>query len=288
MTVLLWNSQESRFEEPMEDVGMWTLLAADSWLVVGGRVRAFDRHQARFADASGQVGVGDLVTDEFWASVVEKIPKTGEWFPRVDVLETVPGGSRMLAFRLRPAPPRTRELRVLIPRYSDPRNTPRRKGPDIALLERLRKQAREEYDCDEVLLLSEDGYVIEGATTSLLWWDGDTLCIPDPERGALPSVTSAVIVEGARARSVPVEHRRVRPEELISHEVWLVNALHGIRRVKWFVNVQDGGGREPSGRTRRPRTGSADRADDPVERFEHWKDRMEAARVPLSEFEWAD
>ncbi len=44
MTVWVWNSLESRFEEPSEDVGKWTLLAADSWLVVDGRVRAFDRH----------------------------------------------------------------------------------------------------------------------------------------------------------------------------------------------------------------------------------------------------
>jgi hypothetical protein len=137
MTVWVWNSQVPRFEEPSADVDTWTLLAADSWLVVDGRVRAFERHQARFADAAGQVGVGDLVTAEFWASVVEKIPKLGEWFPRVDVLEPTTGGSRMLAFRLRPAPPRTRELRVFIPPYSDPRSTPGRKGPDIALLERL-------------------------------------------------------------------------------------------------------------------------------------------------------
>ncbi|MGC2942170.1 aminotransferase class IV [Brevibacterium sp. FAM 24638] len=236
MTVWVWNSQESRFEEPSEDVGTWTLLAADSWFVEDSRVRAFERHQVRFAYAAGQVGVGARVTAEFWASVVEKIPKTGEWFPRVDVLEAAPGGSRMLAFRLRPAPPRTRELRVLLPPYSDPRSRPERKGPDIALLERLRKQAREEYDCDEVLLLSEDGYVIEGATTSLLWWDGDTLCAPDPALGPLPGVTSAVILDEARARSIPVEYHRVKPEVLIRHEVWLVNALHGTRQVKDYVD----------------------------------------------------
>lgn len=206
MTVRVWNSQKSRFEERPENIGQWTLLAADSWLVDDGRVRAFERHQARFADAAGQVGVGDLVTAEFWVSVVEKIPEAGEWFPRVDVLELAPCSSQILAFRLRPAPQRTRELRVFIPPYSDPRSTPGRKGPDIALLERLRSQAREEYDCDELLLLSEDGYVIEGATTNLLWWDGDTLCVPDPELGALPGVTSATAIDAARSRAILVEY----------------------------------------------------------------------------------
>ncbi|WP_210602578.1 aminotransferase class IV [Brevibacterium oceani] len=232
MTVWVWNAQECRFEEPSKDVSTWTLLAADSWLVVDGRVRAFERHQARFADAAGQVDVGDLVTAEFWASVVEKIPKTGEWFPRVDVLEPAPGGDRILAFRLRPAPHQTGELRVLIPPYSDPRSTPGRKGPDIALLEELRTQAREEHDCGEVLLLSEDGYVIEGATTSLLWWDGETMCVPHNDLVQLSGVTAALIQAEARNRSIDIERRHARPEDFSGREVWLVNAMHGIRRIR--------------------------------------------------------
>jgi branched-subunit amino acid aminotransferase/4-amino-4-deoxychorismate lyase len=239
MSVWLWNARERHFEEPAEDISSWELLAADSWFVQDGRVRAFERHQARFDDAAAQVGVGELVTDDFWAAVVDRLPEEGEWFPRVDVLDLGVGAELVLAFRLRPAPARTRELRVLVPPYSDPRNTPGRKGPDIALLGRLVADAKAEHDCGELLLLSEDGYVIEGATTSLLWWDGDTLCTPDPELGALPGVTSAVIVDEARERSIPVEHRFVRPEELVGQEVWLVNALHGIRRVRRFVDERE-------------------------------------------------
>src|SRR5699024_10267071 len=113
------------------DIGLWSLLAADSWFVEDGRMRAFDRHRARFANAAAQVEAGESVTDDFWAAVVEKIPATGEWFPRVDVLEPRPGTARRLAFRLRPAPERTRDLRVLVPPYPDPRTAPSRKGPDI-------------------------------------------------------------------------------------------------------------------------------------------------------------
>lgn len=280
MNVWLWNQQDRRFEEPTADVGSWTLIAADSWLVEDGRVRAFDRHRARFGEAAAQVGNGEAVTDDFWAAVVEKFPASGEWFPRVDVLEDPSAAERLLAFRLRPAPPRTRELRVLVPSHSDPRSTPGRKGPDIALLECVRADAREQFGCDEVLLLSEDGCVIEGATTSLLWWDGDTLCVPDPEMGALPSVTSAVILEEARARSVPVEFRRLRPEELFGHEVWLVNALHGIRQVSEFVDgrhfhnsVQRGG--EPNQSWTKRRSGP--RAD--AVRLGCWREWLETIKV---------
>ncbi len=280
MNVWLWNQQDRRFEEPPADISSSTLMAADSWFVEDGRVRALERHRARFASAASEMGIGETVTDDFWAAVVEEIPETGEWFPRVDVLEVSPDADRELAFRLRPAPPRTRELRVLVPSHSDPRTTPCRKGPDIALLEGLRTDAREQYGCDEVLLINGDGYVIEGATTSLLWWDEETLCAPDPELGALPGVTSAVILEEARARSVPVEFRRLRPEELFGHEVWLVNALHGIRRVREFVDGRDfhdsaQRGGEPNQAWTKRRSGP--RAD--AVRLGRWREWLETIKV---------
>ncbi|UZD61150.1 aminotransferase class IV [Brevibacterium sp. JSBI002] len=280
MSVWLWNQQDRRFEELAEDIASWTLVAADSWFVQDSRVRAFDRHRARFTRVAAQVGMAEAATDDFWAAVLEKIPSTGEWFPRVDVLEASTRSERKLAFLLRSAPPRARELRVLVPSHSDPRTTPGRKGPDIALLESVRADAREQYGCDEVLLTSEDGAVIEGATTSLLWWDGDILCAPDPGLGALQGVTSAVILDAARARSIPVEFRRGRPEELINYEVWLVNALHGIRRAREFVDGRGGVGSETE-EGGKLATDVADLKGDDVERFESWRDWLEADRVPL-------
>jgi len=284
MNVWLWNPLERRFVEPTQDMSSWSLLAADSWFVEDGRMRAFDRHRARFADAAAQVGIGGSVTDDFWAAVIDEIPATGEWFPRVDVLEPSAGGQRSVVFRLRSAPERTQELRVFVPPYSDPRSTPDRKGPDIGLLGSKRTEAREQFDCDEVLLLSEHGYVIEGATTNLLWWAGETLCAPASELGALPGVTSAMILDEARARSIPVDSRRARPEELVGHEVWLVNALHGIRRVKEYVDGRDDGVGDQCGRVQRASAGSGGRADESLERFKRWRDWAETARVPLTAF----
>ncbi|TGD37839.1 aminotransferase class IV [Brevibacterium aurantiacum] len=281
MNVWLWNQRDRRFEEPTADISSWTLVAADSWFVEDSRMRAFDHHQARFARAAAEVGVGKAVTTDFWAAVLEKLPATGEWFPRVDVVEAPSGSERELAFRLRPAPERTRELRVLVPPFSDPRATPDCKGPDIALLEGVRADAREQYGCDEVLLLSADGHVIEGATTSLLWWDVDTLCAPDPELGALSGTTSAVILEEARARSIPVEFRRVRPEELFGHEVWLVNALHGIRQVKEFVDKRDVHDRVVLGEEAPlVQTAPDDGNGEKAERLRLWREWLEAVSVP--------
>lgn len=77
MNVWLWNQRDRRFEEPTEDISSWTLVAADSWFVEDSRMRAFDRHQARFARAAAEVTVGEAVTGDFWAAVLEKIPATG-------------------------------------------------------------------------------------------------------------------------------------------------------------------------------------------------------------------
>ena len=281
MTVWIWNERVRRLEESTGDLSTWSLEAADSWFVQDGRVRALDRHRARFTDAAVQVGLVDVVTDDFWAAVNEKFPATGEWFPRVDVLESPSDGSRVLAFRLRPAPQRTKELRVLVPSYSDPRTTPGRKGPDIALLEQLRSQARAEYNCDEVLLLSEDGYVIEGATTSLLWWDGDILCAPDPDLGPLPGVTSSLILDEARARSVPVDFRRVPPEALIDDEMWLVNALNGVRRAKALIDGRNRHREMQLGvEMQTVDTVTLDRVNEEADRHKHWREWLEADRVP--------
>ena len=268
MTVWLWNPRDRRFEEPTADISAWSIKAADSWFVEDGCVRAFDRHQERFGDAASQLGMAEMVTGDFWAAVVSLIPETGEWFPRVDVLEPSAGAELVLAFRLRPAPERGRELRVQVPSHPDPRVTPGRKGPDIALLGQLLARAKADFDCSEVLLLSNDGFVIEGATTSLLWWAGQTLCAPTPELRALSGVTSAVVLDEARSLAIPIEFRRVRPEELFGHEVWLVNALHGIRRVREFVNAR-----------------SEHRKVSPLgeesERFIQWRQWLESARRPL-------
>ncbi|UVI34767.1 aminotransferase class IV [Brevibacterium spongiae] len=231
-------------------------------------MRAFDRHRERFGDAVSQLGVAEMVSDDFWAAVISLIPETGEWFPRVDVLEPSARAEPVLAFRLRPAPERTRELQVQVPSHPDPRITPGRKGPDIALLSQLLARAKADFDCSEVLLLSDDGFVIEGATTSLLWWEGQTLCAPTLELGALSGVTSAVVLDVARSRSIPVEFRRALPEELFGHEVWLVNALHGIRRVREFVDARSGNRNvSPLG--------------EESERFVQWRMWLKSARRPL-------
>jgi branched-subunit amino acid aminotransferase/4-amino-4-deoxychorismate lyase len=211
---------------------MTALLAADSWLVEDGCARAVDRHWARFGAACGEHGVEPEALAAFRAEVERALPAAGRWFPRVELRE-----DSELAVLVRPAPPREPAVVAWIADVPDPRRAPRRKGPDLERLAALRERAAA-HGAGEAVIGDADGRLIEGAFTSLLWWEGATLCAVPDDAPILPGITRALLIELARGRDVPVALRRPAPHELADREAWLVSALHGIRAV---IRWTDGG-----------------------------------------------
>lgn len=256
-TTLRWRGDRLEVVDDCES-GPIALLAADSWLVDDGRVRALDLHRERFASAAGGVDPDELAA--FWAAVVARLPRSGAWFPRVelrrvrDALEL-----RMLD---RPAPDRARSVRVATHPGRDPRTAPTVKGPDLAAMLRVRTEAQDR-GADEAVLLGPAGEIVEGSTTCLAWWRGDALGIPAADLARIDSVTLRSVLALATALGVDVLHEHAAPAELDGHEVWALNALHGIRIVTAWV---DG-----------PRL-----AEEPG-RLRLWRDRLEALRRPLPE-----
>jgi branched-subunit amino acid aminotransferase/4-amino-4-deoxychorismate lyase len=219
---------------------MTALLAADSWLVADGRARAVERHWARFAETCREHGVETEALGAFRAEVQRALPAAGRWFPRVELRE-----DGELALALRPAPPREPTVVAWVADVPDPRRAPRRKGPDLERLAALRERAAE-HGAGEAVLCDADGRLLEGAFTSLLWWEGETLCAVPDGAPILPGITRALLIELANERDVPVDQRRPLPKELAGREAWLVSALHGIRAVERWA---DGG--PPAGDARR-------------------------------------
>src|SRR5689334_17429368 len=124
------------------------LLVADSWLVLDGSVRSLGRHVSRFTRSCLDLGVvtpGEL--DRFWRETISALPRTGAWFPRVELAGDPPS----LRLRLRPAPERGDHVRVWVPDTPDHRVHPARKGPDLLALGELRAEA-ETHDAHEALL----------------------------------------------------------------------------------------------------------------------------------------
>jgi branched-subunit amino acid aminotransferase/4-amino-4-deoxychorismate lyase len=208
------------------------LLAADSFLVTGGRVLALGLHRARFAESASEQGFRDgRDLDAFWRAGIASIPHEGDWFPRFELVR-VRAGLR-LRFRLRTAPALTESL-VVATADSDPRRLPHLKGPDLERLSLLRQRAQRRGAQEAVIL--DEGRVSDGATTALLWWRGDTLFAPPLSFPRVDSVAARTVRGIAAALRIPLEDEAVRPAELDGVVLWAVNALHGVRAVTEWVD----------------------------------------------------
>jgi branched-subunit amino acid aminotransferase/4-amino-4-deoxychorismate lyase len=241
------------------DMAEVSIEAADSWLVTNGLALALDLHRRRFLDSVARQGFTLPDSVVFWDAAIEAIPKEGDWFPRVELQSR--SGAPLLIFRRRPAPDRTRSVRLTTHLGEDPRRVPRIKGPDFAAMLRIRTEAQAR-GADEAVILSPLGFVIEGASSALLWWRGDTICAPAEEFDRVDSITAKSVLTLATALDIDVYHEAITPEELDGREVWALNALQGIRIVTDWVD-------------------GPELAEIPG-RLETWRRRLDALRRPIS------
>lgn len=241
---LRWNGATGRFS-PTDVPGAVRIV--DSWLVQDGRTRKLASHAHRFVSAcAAAFSLPPTSTSEFFHAAAARIPDRGDWFPRVEL--AVVAGSPRLQLWVRRAPPRGDRVRLWISDGPDRRICPAVKGIDLEWLTELHGLAHS-AGADESLILSPDGRVLEGSTTSVLWWRGSTLCVPPPTPHLLAGVTRQTLCDAVAADGGRVVLEDVTPADLDGLEVWAVNALHGIRPVTAWVGSQI-------------RPGPADRAPD--------------------------
>lgn len=242
--LLRWHGASGGFR-PSPEPG--EIRVVDSWLVADGRVLAFDAHERRFGTACRLLaGVEADHTRQFLLAAMARVPRVGRWFPRAELIDVA--GNPRLQLRIRPAPPPGNSVRLWISPSLDGRANPAVKGPDLDWLAAQRKAAVA-AGADEAVLLDPDGRVLEGSTTSILWWREGTLCAPPEDGRLLPGTTRGVLVDAAGAVGVPLSSYNPRPAELAGLEVWAVNALHGIRP----VTAWSGTGIVPGPANRAPR-----------------------------------
>jgi branched-subunit amino acid aminotransferase/4-amino-4-deoxychorismate lyase len=207
-------------EEEWCDPHAGSVRVADSWLVVDGSAVNVAMHVERFTSSLTTVDPA-LNARAFATDSIAMIPAEGRWFPRLEAIDY--GDGALLRFHLREAPAALTDVSLATaPR--DPRTQTKVKGPDLAALGALRR----ELDIGEAVILN-DGFIAEGAWSSIVWWHDDTLHVVDPLIPRLPGVTERTIRDHAEFIRAPVVAARVRPEDLDGAEVWTLSALHGIR-----------------------------------------------------------
>lgn len=223
---------------------------ADSFLLRDGRVRDWAAHRDRFARDVDEHAphLSEHVT-RFYRACAQQLAGISEAFPRCEVV------NGMLWLRIRPAPNTSSEVRGV--------STPLEvslaevKGPNISLYAELNTK----HDA-ETIRLTQTGHVLEGVTSALLWWDDQTLCSP-PQLNRVYSTTEHAILTIARERGVTLREQWITPSELATHEVWAVNAVHGIRRLSSLDAVS--------------------LPDPNIERLEQFRADFEATWLPLSQ-----
>ena len=202
------------------------MVVADSWFVSDGRALALGLHRERFMRTATDV-------IEFWDAAIAAIPRQGDWFPRV---EQHSNGS--LVLRLRSAPDRHRTAVLATWDGQDPRTQPTVKGPDLGAMMGIRTSVQPR-GATEAVIVSEDGHVVEGAYSALLWWRGEILCGPPAEFARVDSVTARSSLTLAAALGLDTHEEAVSPSDLEGTELWALSALHGIRIATGWVDGPD-------------------------------------------------
>ena len=252
-------------EELLDEV---KLAAADSWLVENGRVRSLKAHEDRFANWVTQ-SAPELKTElpTFFKVVTEIMPREGRWFPRIELhLEDVE--TPTLYVRIRKAPEQLGAIRLYTYPEPDPRQSPTIKGPDLSLCMQLRRNAQM-HSADETVFVDEQGFITEGALTSIVWLKGDTIFAPDNSNQWLDSITRKEVFEIAKQCSLEIKLVRAKPHDLENAEIWALSSLQGIRPVTAW-NDEDG---NPTIKV------------SPPKRFEPFSKRLRMLAAPLDKNE---
>ena len=130
---------------------------------------------------------------------------------------------------------------------------------------------------DDVLLVDEDGYIAEGPTTNVFFFDADDTLRTPPDRNVLLGVTRSTAMEIAKHGGTDVCEDAVTREDLLqAREVFVTGTAAGICPVVEIDRQTIGDGAAgPKTLALRERFETITRGDDPA--FEHWLTYVEGA-----------
>lgn len=91
---------------------------------------------------------------------------------------------------------------------------------------------------DDALWASEDGFLFEGPTATLVWLNGDTLYTVPAETGILIGTTAAFLFEHAGELGLKTAQERIRPVDLTAADgAWMTSSVRGIAPIRSLDGV---------------------------------------------------
>lgn len=213
-------------------------LVVDSWLLQEGRAVSLELHLERFVESCRTHGLGPTELDRartFWLDALRIMPLEGAWFPRLEIQSTENCVRHLLW--LRPAPHLETTVTLQSYRGADVRTLPTVKGPDLEALSALRVKAQDD-GLNDIVLLNTAGHILETSSAAILWWEENCLCIPPVKTGfeKISSITAKTLMQIAEVDKIEICQQIATPIDLAGKEVWVANALHGIRNVTHWTD----------------------------------------------------
>ncbi len=94
---------------------------------------------------------------------------------------------------------------------------------------------KRDKDLGDILILNESGFVAEASSSNIFLVKRGRLITPSRDQGAVAGIMQQVILQLARENDIPAETSPVSPDDLLAaDEIFLTNAIHGIRWVMGF------------------------------------------------------
>ncbi len=94
---------------------------------------------------------------------------------------------------------------------------------------------KRDKDLGDILILNEKGFVAEASSSNIFLLKSGHLITPAPDQGAVEGIMQQVIWKLAKDNDIPVKACPVSPDDLLAaDEIFLTNAIQGIRWVKGF------------------------------------------------------
>jgi len=101
-----------------------------------------------------------------------------------------------------------------------------------ALLYVLAGIFRKTHALDDVLLINENGFLVEAASSNIFIWYQNTLYTPALSEGCVDGVMRRAIIEFAKEKEIEIIEAQINPQILNeAEEIFLTNAVHGMQCV---------------------------------------------------------